>query len=608
YEAIAAETAARLPLLHPAEFTSNPVEQAKLWKIRKGMIPSVGAVRASGTTAIIEDVTLPVDRLADASVDLSRLFAKHGYDNAILFGHAKDGNLHFVITQGFNSTREIERYRLFMDDVVDLVVKKYDGALKAEHGTGRNMAPFVETEWGPDAYRIMQRLKAVTDPHNLLNPGVIVNSDPLAHITHLKDLPVVEEEVDKCIECGFCEHNCPSRDITLTPRQRIVVRREMQRVRDTNRPQQQYDALDKDFPYMALDTCATDGLCAVDCPVSIDTGKLTKRFRNLRHSKFAQSTAAFMARHFALAETGARIALTAGHAIEAVFGKRAMAAVTRTFDSISRKVAGEPFWQWVQPMPKARQGSIPVQKPANAQAVYFPACISRIFGELPGESGASAMQLLPRIAARAGVGILVPRGTIGHCCGVPFSSKGFDAGHAGAVNRTIASFYEWSDSGRLPIVIDTSPCTYGLRTARSSLTPENQQKFDKLKILDSVEFIETTILPKLTIHRKLDSVALHPVCSATKMGFAPKLVAIAKACADTVDVPHGAGCCAFAGDRGFLHPELTASATEIEAGEIKAGRYDGCYSSSRTCEVGMTRATGQTYSSYLILLELASRP
>jgi D-lactate dehydrogenase len=199
------------------------------------MFPSVGAVRASGTTALIEDIALPVARLADAAMDLRALFSKHGYDNAILFGHAKDGNLHFVLTQGFNTEREVSRYRVFMDDVVALVVGKYDGALKAEHGTGRNMAPFVETEWGPEAYRIMRELKSVTDPRNLLNPGVIVNPDPLAHVSDLKKMPVVEPEVDKCIECGFCEHSCPSRDLTLTPRQRIVVRRELERLKDSGR-------------------------------------------------------------------------------------------------------------------------------------------------------------------------------------------------------------------------------------------------------------------------------------------------------------------------------------------------------------------------------------
>ena len=609
FESIAASTAARLPLLYPAEFTSNPVEQAKLWKIRKGMIPSVGAVRASGTTAIIEDITLPVDRLADGATDLSALFAKHGYDSAIIFGHAKDGNLHFVLTQGFNTTREIERYRFFMDDVVELVVAKYDGALKAEHGTGRNMAPFVETEWGTEAYRIMCELKAVTDPHNLLNPGVIVNPDPLAHISDLKQLPVVEAEVDKCIECGFCEHNCPSRDITLTPRQRIVVRREMQRLKDTNAPEAEYTALDRDFPYMALDTCATDGLCATDCPVSIDTGKLTKRFRALRHSNFANTTAAFMARHFALAELGARFALSAGHVVERVFGAGSTGAITRSLDGISRKLFDEPFWQWVSPMPSPRSGALPKRQSTEAEAVYFPACISRIFGELPNEPrDTTGMQALLNIADRAQVKLTIPRDATGHCCGVPFSSKGFESGHDTAANRTIESFYRWSDSGRLPIVIDASPCTYGLRTCREHLTAANQEKFDKLRILDSVEFVQATILPRLPILRKLPSAALHPVCSATKLGIVPKLVAIAKACSDEVTVPQSAGCCAFAGDRGFLHPELTASATHNEATELASRQHDGYFSSSRTCEIGMSRATGHTYRSYLHLLDFASRP
>lgn len=609
FEAIAAKTVTQLPLLHPAEFTAEPYEQAKLWKVRKGMIPSVGAVRARGTTAIIEDVTLPVDRLADAATDLSALFTRHGYDDAIIFGHAKDGNLHFVITQGFNSDREIERYRLFMDDVVELVVGKYDGALKAEHGTGRNMAPFVETEWGSDAYRIMQELKAVTDPQNLLNPGVIVNPNPLAHVCDLKQLPVVESEVDKCIECGFCEHSCPSRDITLTPRQRIVVRREMQRLKDTSLNPETLSALDRDFPYMALDTCATDGLCATDCPVSIDTGKLTKRFRALRHSRFAHNVAATMARHFGLAEFAARFALRTGHFIEALFGFNTMASLTRQLDRISRKLTGDPFWQWTAPMPKPRRGPLPIRQIQEADAVYYPSCISRIMGALPDEpEQISTMQALLNIADRAGVKLCIPRDITGHCCGVPFSSKGFESGNHVAVNRIIESLFRWSNAGRLPIITDTSPCTYGLKICRPQLSAENQEKFDKLVILDSVEFAHSTILPRLPIAHKLQSVALHPVCSATKMGISPKLVSLAQACSEKVVVPQEAGCCAFAGDRGFLHPELTASATRIEATELAPQQHDGYFSSSRTCEVGMTRATGKLYRSYLHLLDQASRP
>ena len=98
---------------------------------------------------IIEDVAFPIEHLADAAVDLTRLFREHGYPEAILFGHAKDGNLHFVITQSFNDQAAVDQYRRFIDDVVDLVVKRYDGALKAEHGTGRNMAPVRGGRVGP---------------------------------------------------------------------------------------------------------------------------------------------------------------------------------------------------------------------------------------------------------------------------------------------------------------------------------------------------------------------------------------------------------------------------------------------------------------------------
>ena len=604
-----------LNLLRAPIFTDDPIEQDRLWKIRKGLFPSVGAVRASGTTVIIEDVAFPVEHLADAAVDLTHLFEKHGYTNAIIFGHAKDGNLHFVISQGFNHQREVDQYRDFIDDVVHLVVEKYHGALKAEHGTGRNMAPFVETEWGKDAYAVMQQLKALADPDNLLNPGVILNPDPAVHLANLKKMPAVEREIDKCIECGYCEPKCPSRDLTLTPRQRIVVRREMQRLKDALADHTAaadlavYDALNRDFPYMALDTCAVDGLCATACPVNIDTGTLTKRFRQLRHSALANRIAVAVAKNMALTEFCARFALRTGHAVQKVLGLKFMCGVTKMMDKLSHSIMDEAFWQWSAEMPRPRKGALPVRPQANAEAVYFPACISRIMGALPGEAQeTSVMQAFLNIVERAGVQLYVPEDMEGNCCGVPFSSKGFEAAHHTAVNHTIENFFRWSDGGRLPIVVDTSPCTYGLRTARPHLKPENRAKFDKLTILDSVEFAHDRLLPSLPVHRKVRSVALHPVCSATKMAITPKLVRIAKACSETVLVPQDAGCCAFAGDRGFLFPELTASAASIEAAQATSEEHDGYFSSSRTCEIGMTRATGKIYRSYLHLLDYASRP
>ena len=600
---------AGLKLLSEPLFTDDPVEQDRLWSIRKGLFPSVGAVRASGTTVIIEDVVFPVAHLAAGAVDLIELFEKYGYTNAIIFGHAKDGNLHFVIAQGFNTEREVAQYREFIRDVVHLVVDKYDGALKAEHGTGRNMAPFVETEWGKEGYAVMQQLKELADPDNLLNPGVILNADPEAHLADLKKMPVVEEEVDKCIECGYCEPKCPSRDLTLTPRQRIVVRREMQRLKDDGVDQASYDLLDRDFPYMALDTCAVDGLCSTACPVSIDTGALTKRFRRLRHTPLANRIAVIVAENFKLVEYGGRFALGAGHAIQKLFGLSFMRDVTRILDAMTRRLMDEPFWQWSAEMPKPRRGRLPMRSRKEADAVYFPACISRIMGALPGEQQEiNVMRTLLLIADRAGVKLYVLEDIEGSCCGVPFSSKGFEAAHAITVNHTIERLFRWSSGGELPVVIDTSPCTYGLKTSRPHLSAENQAKFDKLTILDSVEFAHDCLLPKLTIYRKLKSVVLHPVCSSMKMATTPKLVRISKTCSEVVVVPDDAGCCAFAGDRGFLFPELTASATAIETEQAIAQKHDGYYSSSRTCEIGMTRATGKVYQSYLYMLEYASRP
>jgi D-lactate dehydrogenase len=310
-----------------------------------------------------------------------------------------------------------------------------------------------------------------------------------------------------------------------------------------------------------------------------------------------------------LTEFVARLALRAGHAVQTVFGLGVMKRTTRLLDNFFRRLIDEPFWQWSAEMPRPRRGALPKRASQNAEAVYFPACISRIMGALPGEQQqTNVMQALLSVAERAGVQLCVPSDISGNCCGVPFSSKGFEVAHHVAVDRTIENFFRWSNGGELPIIVDTSPCTHGLKTARSHLSPENQARFDKLTILDSIEFAHDRLLPRLTIRRKVHSVALHPVCSATKMAITPKLIRISEACSETVLVPRDAGCCAFAGDRGFLFPELTAAATSIEAAQAITKEHDGYYSSSRTCEIGMTRATGKVYQSYLHLLDYATRP
>jgi D-lactate dehydrogenase len=377
----------------------------------------------------------------------------------------------------------------------------------------------------------------------------------------------------------------------------------MARLQDGNTPSELFAALDREFPYAALDTCATDGLCATACPVSIDTGQLVKRFRRLRQSPAAQETAVRIANHFAATETALRWALRIGHAAQSVIGAAGVRAITR----LMKRFAGDNMAEWMPDTPHAA-GPIPETTRAGAKAVYFPACISRMMGRLPGEpKDRSLMEVTVALARRAGKPVYIPRDVAGTCCGTPFSSKGLSKAHEIAINAAIERCWIWSEQGRLAIVIDTSPCTYGFRTARGYLTEENQQRFDQMKFLDSIEFMHDELLPNLEIRSRADSVALHPVCSVTKLGLTPKLEAIARACSEKVLIPLDAGCCAFAGDRGFLVPELTASATRLEAAEVKAENPGACYSSSRTCEIGMTRATGQIYRSYMYLLEQATR-
>ena len=287
---------AAFPVEKQVDFTQDPLENARLWAIRKDTFPAVGAVRKTGTTVIIEDVTFPVEQLAIGVNRLIELFDKHHYDEAILFGHALEGNLHFVFTQGFNSAEEVARYQAFMDDVAQLVAVEFGGSLKAEHGTGRNMAPFVELEWGSDAYQLMWQLKRLLDPNGILNPDVVLSEDPQIHLKHLKPLPAADELVDKCIECGFCEPVCPSKGLTLSPRQRIVIWRDIQAKRRAGVDTTELEAA---YHYQGIDTCAATGLCAQRCPVGINTGDLVKKLRARDADR--TKTADWLAGHFATA-------------------------------------------------------------------------------------------------------------------------------------------------------------------------------------------------------------------------------------------------------------------------------------------------------------------
>lgn len=592
-----------LSLLHAPVFTMDAAERDFLWKVRKGLFPAVGAVRASGTTVVLEDLAFPVERLGEAVLDLQGLFRKHGYTEAIVFGHAKDGNIHFVVTQSFNTPEEVERYDRFLREVVDLVVHGYDGTLKAEHGTGRNMAPFVETEWGPEAYGLLKRIKRAADPSGLLNPGVIVNDDAEAHIRNLKSMPVVEEEVDRCIECGYCEHRCPSRDVTMTPRRRIVARRVLEDLRRSG-DRKSYKILLDEYRHDGLDTCAVDGLCATACPVDINTGDLVKRLRRESHSPIADGVALIVAKRFGWVESLVRLLVHSGVMVNRLFGRRAMSRLTA---GMRRVVPGFPLWKDALVAPPStsvlKRHGVAGSSASGESVVYLPSCLSRLMGAYPGRER-NLMETFIGVCRKTGIGVVVPEGVYGSCCSQIFSSKGHAAAQRETAARVVDLLWSASREGALPVVTDVSSCAYTLRNLRPVLDGERRARFDRLTCLDSVEFLHDRVLPRIDGRPPLDRrIVLHGVCSLEKMGTEGKWVALARRCAAEVTVPLSSGCCGMAGDRGFLVPELTASATRSEAAEVSERRYDGYYSSTRTCEMAMGEAVGRDYESILYLVD-----
>lgn len=591
-------------LLHQADFAYDESTRLKFWKVRKGLLPSVGAVRKSGTTVIIEDICFRLENLADAILDLQQLFVKHGYKDAIIFGHAKDGNLHFVISQTFAGQAGQQQYEAFMEDLVNMTVGTYDGALKAEHGTGRNMAPFLETEWGGAAVEVMRELKDLIDPQNLLNPGVILNDDPHIHLKDLKPTPTVEAVVDKCIECGFCETWCPSQDLSMSPRRRIATLREIQFLEAGDYSHREIARfLKKDYGWESVDTCAVDGLCALGCPVGIDTGELTRHFRSESNSVLAKTIASWTVRYFSFVTQMIRFGLNLASPFVRLMGRDHVQKISNALYERSKGVL--PVWHRFMPRGGRGLPLIPIRNvKGREEMVYFASCINRSMDRIPGESSEqSASEAFISILQEAGIHPIYPAHLEELCCGTPYSSKGFNEEFRKVAEKTVRSLWRSSGEGKLPIVVDTSPCTQKMQHYDEILTGEVLEQWRSLKILDIIEYFHDSILPRLEARTKVQQVVLHPTCSVRKMGLTDKMIHVAEFCAHHVIVPEEVGCCGFAGDRGFLVPELTESATAREAAEVKShSQVDGCYSSSRTCEMGMSQATDMPYSSIIQLL------
>jgi len=601
-------------LLPSITFTINNKLIAKLWDIRKGMFPAVGANRRAGTTVVIEDIALPLDKLSSGVEQLHQLFNQFGYDEAIIFGHALAGNLHFVFTQSFENEAEIKRYHDFMAAVSQMVAIDYQGSLKAEHGTGRNMAPFVELEWGTDLYQIMQQIKSIFDPSGLFNPGVIINDNKNSHVENLKAMPVADNLIDQCIECGFCESVCPSTNLTLTPRQRIAVWRRINELQaltknsnEVNKQEQHSQKVElaeliQDYQYFGIDSCAATGLCGQKCPVDINTGDFIKalRSKNMINNTGSKKVAQVLANHFFNAITLARIGLSSIALLNKVVGKK---VIYTSFNSMNRLTHNK-IPKWYSAWPSGAKDNVKTQISKNNffvdKVVYIPSCANRIFAaDNTAEDQRPLPEVMLSILTKAKISIIIPEGIKNTCCGMPWLSKGLNDIAEQKRQTFIELMNNASEHGKWPIITDASPCALTINSAASC------GEYNNVKIYEVSEYIAKFVLNKLTITKSLDTFMLHKTCSSIKMDQGIYLTQIAKACSDNVIIPDNVHCCGFAGDKGFYFPELNKNALAALPAQIPELCHRGL-SNSRTCEIGLSEQSKISYQSFLYLLDEVS--
>ncbi|MCF1439524.1 MAG: FAD-binding oxidoreductase, partial [Shewanella sp.] len=439
----------------PICFSQDPEIYGKYWAIRSGLFPIVGAERPKGTSVIIEDVAFRVEDLAAAAAELSALFHKHGYPQGVIYGHALAGNFHFIITPAFTTQADIQQFDDFMQDVARMVIDKYDGSMKAEHGTGRAVAPFVEMEWGADAYALMKRIKQIFDPLGLLNPGVLLNDDKQVHIKQIKACEPVDELVDTCIECGFCEKTCPTSALNLTPRQRIATLREIARLK-TRGEQQTASELKAAAKYDVIDTCTACQLCTIACPVDNSMGKLVQKLRTPYITTTEQKVLDFQAKHYAKVNGLLSGGLTLLDTLHRISGDGATRMLMQAGRALSHQV---PVWN--PDFPKGGKLFVPSNAALHSNTsppcvVYFPSCGGRTFGPtLKDPDERSLPEVVITLLQRAGYRVAIPDRPRQLCCGQMWESKG-DFANADAKRAELVSALEQcSQYGKLPVIIDS---------------------------------------------------------------------------------------------------------------------------------------------------------
>lgn len=632
-----------VPSLFGVHFSSDEKLMASWWKIRKALLPLAAGTRPSGSIVITEDICFPIHTFAQGIESITKLFDRFNFQG-IIFGHALSGNVHFIITPNLNDEKESQAFAEFMEAMVDSVIA-LQGSTKAEHGTGRMIAPFVEKEWGAKAYSINRRIKEIFDPHALINPDVIISDNPQIHTQNLKQSSEIEDFINQCMECGFCEKVCPSRELTLTPRQRIAVRKEIARLeallaestKSTQKPTQEIlEELKRGYQYFGIETCATCSMCSLSCPLEIDSAKIAQKLSPSTKGAVSRFIATQSAKHFSPTLSLAKGGLHIANFGFTIFGKN-------TLNTLSKKMRFLPYIPRSLPRANAyklesknfshshhacrdealgarvalpqRARPTPLREQSNAwdngaqssqiSVIYFSTCINRSFAPQSSLKDTRALQeVFESLCKKAGVSVVYPQNLNNLCCGKAYKDYPQSAEiKCKEVYRALdSSVKELRSKGveQIHIVCDHSACSYELKSGLQELD-------STLTILDMPEFIESTLLPRLTITPLDEDIALYAMCATRKGKWDKSLESIAKTCTNGEVIIHSkTQCCGFAGNKGFICSELNASALRELSEFYKDRKLRLGFSSSSTCEIGLNDKTNIVWQNLIYLVDSVS--
>lgn len=558
------------------------------WDTRKGLFPLVAKGRKSGANIIPEDVAFPMEHLVEGVEALTQLFEKHKFPEATIMGHALEGNLHFLLTPSMTSPKKIKQFDAFMDDLAQVVAVKYNGSLKGEHGTGRNIAPFVEVEWGEEIYQVMRDIKKLFDPNTIFNPDVIITDNKKLHLTSLKVIPAADKLIHDCVECGFCEPACPSDGLSLTPRQRIAAYRNMQALPRTGESGKLYAKMNKQFQYAGIDTCAETGMCTLRCPLGINTGEFIKSIRPVNTKALVK----LAGNHFSMAEKRMRFSVNVAHKI----GIERVHNLTKGAHKLFK---GIPVMPLAMPEVSTTLPSLPVPSKNENSVVYFSTCVNRNMQELKNNKGGNPENTFDHVISlmhKAGFTPFFPDKISGACCGQPFISAKAPQEADMTIRNLNDVLLKASRYGEVPIYVDNAPCALQVHDLKKQGLLD-----ERLILYHSAEFLLKEVVPKLTMKPKINKLLLHTPCSVSKDGGEEMLHKLAEKCAETV-VSTNIECCGFGGMKGFTVPEINANSLKRLPEDTKQ-QFDMGASMSKTCQLGLTTHTGLQFKSIEALLD-----